>query len=358
MVFSASQDGAETGRRRIQGRLMLALYALRDIRLQPLEEGAPVAEAIWADLLTPTKKEEAVVENAVGLDVPTREEMEEIELSARLYMEDDAAFMTANILSRTDGDDAVVSPITFILADRRLITVRYEDPRAFCAVAERAQRAAIGCTSADAILVCLLEAVIERLADTLERIAHDIDGLSRLIFRPAAVAPATDEPKKKKSRAARQPAARNFQRILEEIGRKGDFASNIRDSLVSLQRLFTFLAHVSSQRKPGKDVQARVKTLIRDGQALSDHVSFLSQKITFLLDATLGMINIEQNAAIKIFSVVAVIFLPPTLIASIYGMNFRFMPELEWPYGYPSAVVLMILSAILPYLFFKRRGWL
>jgi magnesium transporter len=146
--------------------------------------------------------------------------------------------------------------------------------------------------------------------------------------------------------------------VLEQIGRKGDLTSHIRDSLVTLERLVGFLGHVAMQRKSGKDLRERLKTLSRDVRSLTDHSSFLSQKITFLLDATLGMINIEQNAIIKIFSVAAVVFLPPTLIASIYGMNFEEMPELDWLFGYPFAIALMILSAILPYLFFKRRGWL
>jgi magnesium transporter len=338
---------------------MISIYGVEDGRLTSLEPAiADPAQFVWVDLLSPSPEEEAAVERIVGLDVPTREEMQEIELSSRLYMDGEAAFMTASILSHTDQDDAMISPVTFILAGQRLITVRYEDPRFFGAFARRAQKTATGCTNADAVLAHLLEAVIERLADILERAAHDIDAISRNIFQPAAK-PAPAEPPQAKGKARRkQPRTRDFQVILEDIGRKGELASNIRDSLVTLQRLFTFLAQLAAERKPGKDIQTRIKTLSRDAQALSDHVSFLSQKITFLLDATLGMINIEQNAIIKIFSVAAVVFLPPTLIASIYGMNFEHMPELEWPFGYPFAIGLMILSAVLPYLFFKRRGWL
>lgn len=132
----------------------------------------------------------------------------------------------------------------------------------------------------------------------------------------------------------------------------------MRDSLTSLQRVAGFLTHAATQTKMGKDTRARIKTLARDVLSLADHATFLSQKISFLLDATLGMISIEQNAIIKIFSVAAVIFLPPTLVASIYGMNFELMPELKWAVGYPFAIGLMIVSAILPYLYFRRRGWL
>jgi magnesium transporter len=150
----------------------------------------------------------------------------------------------------------------------------------------------------------------------------------------------------------------DFQVLLEAIGRKGDLTSNIRDCLGTLARMIGFLAHVSLQGRNDKELRARISTLANDCQSIIDHATFLTQKVTFLLDATLGLINIEQNATIKIFSVVAVVFLPPTLIASIYGMNFDFMPELAWPWGYPLALLLMVASAVLPYWFFKRRRWL
>jgi magnesium transporter len=332
---------------------MIAAYDIEQGKLTQ-RSGPTVEPAMWIDLLTPSKEEEALIEEALGLDIPTREEMQEIELSSRLYIEGDAAFMTATILSHTDGDDVQVSPVTFVLAGPRLVTVRYEDPRIFPHFVARKLKSAAGET-ADSLLVGLLDAFVERNADILERAAHDIDSISRQIFRPRTINP-NEGPNKEKSR--KEPRSTDFQNILEEIGRKGDLTSNIRDSLLTLQRLSAFLTQIAMQRKPGKEVQARIRTLARDIQALSDHANFLSQKITFLLDATLGMINIEQNAIIKIFSVAAVVFLPPTLIASIYGMNFDDMPELTWPLGYPFAIGLMILSAILPYLFFKRRGWL
>jgi len=337
---------------------MISMYGVHEAKLQPLgADMTRIGEAVWIDVLRPTPEEEAELERILRIEVPTREEMQEIELSSRLYMEGDAAFMTANILSHTDADDPVVSPITFILTGSRLISIRYEEPRTITLLVARAQRLAVGCTGADAILASLLEAVIERLADILERAAHDIDSLSRNIFgRSAAAAPA--ETRGSAGRKSSRPRGPDFQKVLSAIGLKGDLTSHVRDSLVTFQRLFTYLSHVMAQRKPSDEVRDRISTLSRDAQALSDHASFLSQKITFLLDATLGMINIEQNAIIKIFSVAAVVFLPPTLIASIYGMNFDHMPELHWMVGYPFALGLMVLSAVLPYLFFKRRGWL
>lgn len=329
---------------------VLRLYSTRDQRLFPLEsDPSRIHDAIWIDILRPRAEDEAMLEKALGVDIPTQEEMREIEVSSRLYVDGEDAFMTAMVLSHSDGDDVVISPITFILSGARLVTVRYEEPRVFTTFPERAQKAAIGCTDAESMLMGLLESVIDRLADVLERVAVEIDALSRDIFRPSA-------PGKKKDRKPRN--TEDYQRILEAIGRKYDVTSNIRDSLVTLERFASFFLNVAQQRKASKELNARIKSFARDTDALSEHVDSVSQKVTFLLDATLGMVNIEQNAIIKIFSVAATIFLPPTLIASIYGMNFDFMPELDWPFGYPFAIGLMILSAILPYLFFKRKGWL
>lgn len=328
----------------------LRLYSAREQRLIPIGfDAARVSEAIWIDVLRPRPEDEALLEKALGVDIPTQEEMREIEVSSRLYVDGDDAFMTAMVLSHSDGDDVIISPITFILSGARLITVRYEEPRVFTSFPERAQKTAIGCADAESILMGLLDAIVDRLADVLERVAVEIDGLSRDIFRPA-------KPGKKKDRRPRN--TEEYQRILESIGRKYDVTSNIRDSLVTLERFASFFLNVAQQRKASRDLTARIKSFARDTDALSEHVDSVSQKVTFLLDATLGMVNIEQNAIIKIFSVAATIFLPPTLIASIYGMNFDFMPELSWPFGYPFAIGLMIICAILPYLFFKRKGWL
>ena len=299
---------------------------------------------VWVDLLRPTVADEQTIEAWLGIGVPTREEMEEIEISSRLYAEDGALFMTATLPAQTDDDAPSMSPVTFVLAGARLVTIRYHEPRAFGTFPLRAQKVATGCTTSETILLGLLEAIVDRLADVLERAGRDVDQISRDIFQTT-----TSKPKKRDQ---------NFQNLLKTIGRKEDLTSNIRDSLMTLQRLSGFLGNALTLDKNGKDVRARVKTLSRDVSSLSDHAAFMSQKITFLLDATLGMINIEQNAIIKIFSVAAVVFLPPTLVASIYGMNFDLMPELKWTMGYPLALFLMVLSAALPYLYFKRRGWL
>lgn len=322
---------------------MIRRYVADQGRLRPITESAgPVTDGVWFDVFAPTPEEEAMLEQAVHVNIPNRADMEEIEISSRLYYEGDAAFMTAVLPARSEADAPEMAPVTFILADGLLITVRYHEPQAFRTFPLRAEKVSMGCDSAESVLIALLEVIVDRLADILERVRRDVDRISRSIFQGPANA----------------SKSRDFQHLLEEIGLKGDMSSNVRDSLASLQRMFAFLSQYTLERKSSRDVRARLKTLSRDAISLSDHVGFLAQKITFMLDATLGMINIEQNATIKIFSVAAVVFLPPTLIASIYGMNFDHMPEIDWLLGYPFALGLMVASAILPYLYFKRRDWL
>ncbi len=323
---------------------MISAYASDSGRLVLLDQRTAALEnAVWFDLLTPTREEEAIVEQALGIGVPLREEMEEIEISSRLYLENGAAYMTATLPALTDTDDPHLAPVTFVLAGERLVTVRYHEPRAFVTLVSRAQRVAMGCHNGESILISLLEIQVDRLADVLERISREVAHISKEVFQPSGAKPTRSS---------------TIQAILEAIGRKGDMTSNIRECLGSLGRMIGFFGQVTLKGKTGKELRVRIRTLSRDCQSITDHASFLTQKVTFLLDATLGLINIEQNAIIKIFSVVAVVFLPPTLIASIYGMNFHFMPELSWPYGYPFAMLLMVASAISPFWYFRRRGWL
>jgi magnesium transporter len=324
---------------------MIRGYEPNNGRLRVVEDAVrDLGRVIWIDLVSPTLEEEGLLEACLGVDIPTREEMEEIEVSSRLYYEEGSAFMTATLPARTDTDDLLMSPVTFVLTGEKLVTVRYHEPRAFKTFPLRAEKVSLGCSNGETVLTALLEAVVDRLADILERAQRDVDGISHAIFD-------IDGHK-------RGDETSDLNKLLHEIGRKGDLSSNIRDSLLSLQRIAGFFGQLTTQRRSDKDLRGRVKTLSRDVHSLTDHSSFLSQKITFLLDATLGMINIEQNNIIKIFSVAAGVFLPPTLIASIYGMNFEYMPELKWPFGYALAWVLMVLSALLPYWWFKRRGWL
>jgi magnesium transporter len=251
--------------------------------------------------------------------------------------------MTASLPVRAGAADSAMAPVTFVLAGHRLVTLRYDEPRAFLTFPTRAEKVSLGCTGGETVLLALLDAVVDRLADLLEHAGRGIETISREVFRPS--------PK-------RGGPGPDYRGVLHQIGRHGDLVSNVTDSLMTLERLVEFLTLAGEGRGFPKEHRARLKSLSRDARFLAEHAGSLSQKVTFLLDATLGMISIEQNAIIKIFSVAAVIFLPPTLIASIYGMNFELMPELELDLGYPFALGLMVLSAVLSLWFFKRRGWL
>ena len=303
------------------------------------------ADALWVDLLEPTLEEEKAVEQFLTIDVPTREEMKEIEASSRLYEEAGALYMTATVVAKVDTDRPITAAVTFILARNRLITNRYHDPLPFRKYQAYAERHASVCSSAQMLLAGLLESIVERVADVLERVGNDLDELSAGVFAPPG------------RHMTANNVSRDLRNAMERIGRNGDLLSKARESLTSLGRMLTFVMQSTVVVLTAEE-RARYKTLSRDVLALSDHAAFVSNKSSFLLEATLGLINIEQNNIIKIFSVAAVVFLPPTLVASIYGMNFHHMPELDWPYGYPLALLLMVCSAVLPFVYFKRRGWL
>ena len=308
--------------------------------------GPQVGAAVWYNLTDPTKAEDDFVESCLGIDIPTRAEMDDIEPSARLYNEDGAEFMTITALFNADSDEPMKTPITFVLRNNQLVTVRYADPKPFMLFERLVTRPTNNVyTSGEKVMLGLIEAIIDRLAQLLETTGDEIDLISREVFR------------NKTKNVTRK--ARDLQEIIERIGKKGDILTLARESLVSITRLSSFHQTMESgNTKSAKDLRQELKVLQRDAAALSDHAAFLSNKINFLLDATLGLINLEQNQIIKIFSVAAVVFLPPTLVASVYGMNFDILPELHLGFGYPLALGLMVCSAILPYLFFKRKGWL
>ena len=325
---------------------MLAIYQVEGNRIvcAELEPDMPVPDsAVWVDLREPTPAEVAAVEHAFDIDVPTPDEMKEIEVSSRLRMEDGAIIMTALVMAQSETERPTCSAITFILSRNHLVTLRYADPLPFRVFSSRLCQKPGASGKGENVLLGLLDAVIDRTADILERIGDDVNNLSSQVFGTGDSEPTN--------------SSRDLKELLRRIGHEGDLISKGRESLVSLGRMLSFLAQRMGAALP-KELRGHVETLTHDAASLSDHASFLSNKVNFLLEATLGLINVEQNNIIKIFSVAAVALMPPTLIASIYGMNFHSMPELSWPYGYPVAIALMIVSAILPYLFFKRKGWL
>jgi magnesium transporter len=325
---------------------MLSAYVPRGTSLERVDvkDGAELtAEAVWIDLVLPTPGEDKLVERLLGIAVPTREEMQEIEVSSRLYVENGARYMTATLMCQSDSPTPMTTPVTFILAGKRLVTVRYDEPKPFTIVGHKLARVCPPSPTGATVLMDLLDAVIDRAADILEKIAADVDEVSHGIFEPEGSA---------------ADRSRSYRDILITIGRKGDHTSKVRESLVSIGRVVLFLANEADGMGWSKDARAQLRTMQRDVQSLSDHATYLSNKMTFLLDAMLGVVNLEQNSVIKIFSVVAVVLMPPTLVGTIYGMNFRHMPELDWLLGYPIALALMLLSAVLPYFYFKWRKWL
>jgi magnesium transporter len=328
---------------------MLRAYRFHQDRLHAtdVDVSAPHATAegaVWLDLLNPTRAEDVFVESLLGISIPTREEAEDIEVSARLYHEGGAEFMTMTALAHVDGDEPITTPITFILAEDVLVTVRYDEPKPFTTYATRAQRAgAVDCMLAEHVMLGLVEALIERIAEALGEVGRSLEQMSRGVFR---------------HKAKGGSKSRDFQSVIEKLGAQGDLLAMIRESLVSVNRLLSY--HTASERTAeaaGKHAAAWTTDMQQDVAALSDHASYLFNKTSFQLDATLGLINLEQNQIIKIFSIAAVCLMPPTLVASIYGMNFEHMPELEWRLGYPWAVTLMVVSAIIPMAWFKRKGW-
>ncbi len=299
--------------------------------------------AVWVDLLCPTKLEEKLVEKKLKIGIPTREEMREIEVSSRLYKENGNLFMTGTMLAQADSAEPKFDAISFVLTKHQLITIRYIEPQCFRLFTAQLQRQGTIYTEPSAVLIDLLDANVDRLADILEVVGHRLDEYSKTIFRPQDDTSTSEK--------------LDHQQLLQQTGANGDLNSKSRESLLSFSRLISYFTQAMSA-KLDAEANLRLISLSRDIASLIDHGNFLSNKVNFLLDATLGMVSIEQNKIIKIFSVAAVIFLPPTLIASIFGMNFHFMPELSWKGGYYLAIVLMILSAWLPYKFFKRKKWL
>jgi magnesium transporter len=324
---------------------MLSVYVPRGAILEriPVEAGAePPEAAVWIDLVTPTVQEDKLVEGLLGIAVPTREEMQEIEVSSRLYVENGARYMTATLMCQSDTATPKTTPVTFILSSHRLCTVRYDEPRPFAIVEHKLGRACGPKVSGETVLMDLLDAVIDRSADILERIAAEVDDVSHSIFEPDED---VDPP--------------SYNDVLKALGRKGDLTSKVRESQVSVGRLLSFLANEAEGMKWPKDARLQLASMQRDVIQLADHATYLANKITFLLDALLGIVSIQQNDIIKIFSIAAVIFMPPTLVASVYGMNFhQGMIELNWDYGYPFALSLMVLAAVGPIVFFKWKKWL
>mgnify|MGYP001764983283 CR=1 FL=1 len=325
---------------------MLKAYRSRGTRLEPMDQGAgSLAEALWIDLQAPDRAEEERVEAALGIGIPTREDMQEIEVSSRYYRDGRAHYLTVQVLASHRERETEIGPVTFVLLPERLVSVHDHRPGSFAYFEDWAARHDTRLGSGVEALLGLLETVVDRLADILEAEARRLDSLGKAIF------------------AAHRPAGRSetLGVVLQRIGRAEDLNGKASESLSSLHRLVGYLG----MQGEGADAlilseadHKTARTLTEDIRSLREVATTQAEKVRFLLDATLGVINIRQSDIIKIFSVVAFVFLPPTLIASVYGMNFEVMPELRWRWGYPMALGLMVVSALVPWAIFRWKKWL
>lgn len=297
------------------------------------------ANVLWIDLLSPSLEEERFVEGELGLDIPTREELAEIEDSSRFYEQDGAIFMTTTVVMGIAEQRPANAAVTFLLAQRCLVTVRYADLSAFRQFEAKLARQPALYGAGHQIFLGLADAIIDRVADVLEVVQAQLQALSCKVFE------------------AQQEKRADLLQTIQALGQHRSLLSQLGESLFSSSRLIAFYRlHVGEPRQGV--AKGSLKALERDVRSLGEHQARLLGDIAFLLDATLGLINIEQNSIIKVFSIAAVLFLPPTLVGTVYGMNFAHMPELDWLLGYPMALVMMVISAIIPSAWFKYRGWL
>jgi magnesium transporter len=323
---------------------MITVYDAAGGKLKPRDEAGNLSTSVWIDLQNPAEDEDKAIEQALGIEVPTRSEMREIEASNRFYTENGAYYMTGVILHNSSQDVPLTSVITFILTGTQLVTVRYADPRAFPLYVARAAKGDTACSTGPGIMIGLIEMLIEREADLIERIQDEVERMAPVVFGQKGVG---------------QPSRnRRLDVLLKTIGREGDVTARAQESAMSVHRLLLYFANAVRERNDDKRILARIEAAGHDITSLMESLRFLAARTTFLLDATLGMISNEQNQIIKLFSVMAVMLMPPTLVASIYGMNFRHMPELDWSIGYPAALGLMVVSGLVPYLYFRKKGWL
>jgi magnesium transporter len=312
----------------------------------PHAAGHPARKVSWLDLLDPTPDERAIVEADYGFKLPSREDLSEVESSSRIVEENGILFMSVPIASHGHAGDEEASPVGFVLSQDVLVTIRYAPLRAFEAAATRFARGETRAASVDAFAT-VVEEMVDSSADRLEDIAGELDRVSRSVFRNTL-------------RTRRHHPVRSNEALrntLIEVGNAGERLSQLRGRLVGLQRIVPFASEPPREWMPD-NVRSRLRVAMGDLVSLTDYQTHLSDKVTFLLDAVLGFINTKQNDIFTVLTVVSVVGIPPTLVASIYGMNFRNMPELQWAWGYQFGLAMIVLSTVLPILWFKWRGWL
>jgi magnesium transporter len=312
---------------------MITVFPLSDRSLERLDE------AVWIDLQSPSEDEAAEVELATGLKVPSREDVSAIEASSRLQRVGRALYLSAPLLAA--GEATHLSPVGFVLTPERLITLRFDNLVAFDLAAGHMEgdRDLTGFGA----FTCLFESIVDKLADGLEVLGAELDHTSHGVFH---------------QKSYRRGAANEIhqRQTLAKVGRMGERLSQIRSVLLNVGRIVPFVLEVC----PGETAEpilARLKAVRQDIASLNDYEAHLTNKVQFLLDAVLGFISISQNDIFKFLTVWSIVGIPPTLVAGIYGMNFKSMPELNWAWGYPFGWAMIVVSALIPLAWFKWKGW-
>jgi len=310
------------------------------ISVFPTSDSTSLGDAVWIDLKSPTQDEIAEVEKATGLKTPTREDVSAIEASSRLQRVGRALYLSSPLLAA--GEAPHLSPVGFVLTRERLVTVRFDRFGAFDQAAEVA-RGDEDLTSLG-MFTCLFESIVDKVADALEDCGAELDQVSRAVFH-------------QKSHRRKADRTELFQRqTLARVGRVGERASQIRDVLLGVGRIAAFVLEVR-HGEASEAIAARLKAVRQDIVSLNDYEAHLAGKVQFLLDAVLGFITISQNDIFKVLTVASIVGIPPTLMAGVYGMNFKNMPELAWAWGYPFGWATIIVSALIPLAWFKWKGW-
>ncbi|WGE31398.1 magnesium/cobalt transporter CorA [Actinobacillus genomosp. 2] len=317
---------------------MIRAFALDNARLISVDETATdqLNDAIWVDLIDPSDDERSVLQRGLDQTLAEEHELEDLEASARFFEDEDGLHLHSFFYCLDDDDYADIATVAFTIRDGRLFTLRERDLPAFRLYRMRSRREKLIDSNAYELLLDLFETKIEQLADVIETIYADLETLSRVILNG-------------------KQESENFDDALSDLTELEDASSKVRLCLMDTQRALSFL--LRKTRLPNNQLE-QARDIMRDIESLQPHNESLFQKVNFLMQAAMGYINIEQNKIMKFFSVVSVMFLPATLVASTYGMNFEFMPELHFKYGYPMAIGLMICAAATPYIYFKRKGWL
>ncbi len=314
------------------------------INMRVLSESDVIpAGVLWVDLENPTAEEELRLKLQLGVTIPTSEEIWKNHVLNRMYTEGGISYMSAAVISKVNTPYPETRAVTFIMSSNYLVTLRHVSPTSFKNFSQRIQSHPQYFSSGAAVLEGLLEEIITRVAHNSELVVDQLDNLSHRIFDTQVAEDSSKNP------------SLVMKDVLRRLGGCADLNSKINESLHSISRL---LSYFKGMQKDNKHLEEEIDILIKDVASLTKQTAFLADKITFQMDATLGMINVQQNMIIKIFSVVTVFFLPPTLVSSIYGMNFEHMPELAWPQGYPMALLLMLLFALTPFWYFRRKKWL